>query len=159
MSKVKIYGVCSKIEKGNSTLIQCIKYLHFQMKDKTGCEDMVGIFELCNPHLLPEDVLITHLSAKFSLPTNNLTKSQSLELFVANISPKNQRLHRDNRRGNVLKRLQRSTNKKDITEKQKHYIMNNNKNICKSPIKEQENKRVSTASGGPEPKRSKISWP
>jgi len=129
------------------------------MNDKTGCENMVGIFELCNPHLLPEDVIISHLSSKFSLPTTNLTKSQSLELFIANISPKDQRIHRDNKRGNVLKRLQKSPNKKDTTEKPKHYIMNNNKNICKSSIKEQENKRVSTTSGGPDPKRTKISWP
>ena len=123
------------------------------------CKDTVGIFELCNPHLLPEDVLSAHLTNKFSLQTTNLPRAQCLELFVVHISPKDQRLHRDNRRGKVLKRLQRSSATKDVTEKSKHCLLNNDKNQFKSPVKVQENKRSSDTESGTEPKRTKISWP
>ena len=118
-------------------------------------KDMTGIFELCNPHLLSGDMLASHLQCRFSMTSANLTKSQTLELFCLNISPKEQRVHRDNRRGVLLKRLQRSSLKQDFQEKVK--ILNSND--FKPHMKEQENKRVSSGLTGPEQKRSKICWP
>ena len=61
-----------------------------------------------------------------------------------------------------MKRLQRSYFKKDFTENHKSAIIGDEKgqlNASKSPMQEQENKRASSEPGGPEAKRSKITWP
>ena len=127
-------------------------------KDKS--KDMIGIFELCNPHLLSEEMLTEQLTSKFYLYSPGITKAQALELFCLNISPKEQRVHRDNRRGVLMKRLQRSSWKKDLKENPKSGTISNYKlNASTSPMKEQENKRVTSEPGGPEAKRSKITWP
>ena len=129
---------------------------------KEKCKEMVGIFELCNPHLLSEEILTDQLYSVFPLFSPSMTKAQALDLFCSHISPKEQRVHRDNRRGVLMKRLQRSYFKKDFTENHKSAIIGDEKgqlNASKSPMKEQENKRVSSEPGGPEAKRSKITWP
>jgi hypothetical protein len=110
-------------------------------------EDLVGIFELCNPHLLPEDILINQLTSKFPLHLPNMSRSQIVDLYSSHISPKEQRVHRENRRGILLKRLQRSPVKKN-TLNDFNYQLNVRKD-----------KRVSSGQCGPEPKRSKITWP
>ena len=79
---------------------------------KEKCKEMVGIFELCNPHLLSEEILTDQLTSVFPLFSPSMTKAQALDLFCSHISPKEQRVHRDNRRGVLLKRLQRSSLKK-----------------------------------------------
>ena len=126
---------------------------------KEKCKEMVGIFELCNPHLLSEEILTDQLTSVFPLFSPSMTKAQALDLFCSHISPKEQRVHRDNRRGVLLKRLQRSSLKKDFKENPKSATCDYKCNASKSPMKEQENKRVTSEPGGPEAKRSKITWP
>ena len=127
---------------------------------KENSKEMLGIFELCNPHLLSEEMLNYQLTSKFPLNSPNMTKTQALDLFCSHISPKEQRVHRDNRRGVLMKRLQRSSLKKDFKENPKSTtIIDYKLNASTSPVKEPENKRVSSEPGGPEAKRSKITWP
>ena len=126
---------------------------------KEKSKDNVGIFELCNPHLLPEEMLNDQLTSVFPLYLPSITKAQALDLFCSHISPKEQRVHRDNRRGLLMKRLQRSSFKKDLKENLKSATCNHKCNASKSPMPEQENKRVTSEPGGPEAKRSKITWP
>ena len=125
---------------------------------KEKCKDMIGIFELCNPHLLSEEILIAQLTSKFPLYSLNMTKAQALDLFCSHISPKVQRAHQDSRKGILLKRLQKDSMKKNLNESPKNIkIMGDGKGqVRKSPIKEQEIKRVSNEPGGPEAKRSRI---
>jgi len=125
-------------------------------------QDAIGLFEMCNPHLMPENILIDHLTHRFSLNLTNMSRSQIVDLFSSHISPKEQRVHRENRRGNLLKRLQRSSAKKISTENAKHYKLSDNgyqTNVNMSSVNVQKDKRASSEPGGPESKRSKITWP
>ena len=76
---------------------------------------MIGIFELCNPHLLSEEMLIAQLTSKFPLYSTNMTKAQALDLFCSHISPKVERAHQDSRKGGVAE----ETPKRLIEEKLK----------------------------------------
>ena len=121
-----------------------------------------GVFEMCNPHLLPEELLIEQLTYSFPLHLVNTSQPELVELFSIHISPKEQRVHRDNRRGIVLKRLQRSPTKKSSTETQKHHTLKGNDDKCnftKPFTTGQKEKRASNDSDGPDNKRSKITWP
>eukprot|EP00092_Neocalanus_flemingeri_P061097 GFUD01073382.1.p1 GENE.GFUD01073382.1~~GFUD01073382.1.p1 ORF type:complete len:135 (+),score=24.11 GFUD01073382.1:44-448(+) len=125
-------------------------------------QDAIGTFEMCNPHLIPEDLLITHLTRKFSLNLTNKSRGQIVELFSSHISPKEQRIHRENKRGVLLKRLQRSTVKKNSPDNPKHFMLADNNcqtNVNKASINMQKDKRSPSEPEGPEPKRSKITWP
>ena len=115
---------------------------------------MVGVFELCNPHLLPEETLVHLLTSNFLVNTANMSKSKMLELVVSNMTPREQREYRDNRRGTLLKQLQQSSSNENILDINKIQVHGS-----ESPVNKNTNKRDSSDTGGPELKRSKISWP
>lgn len=83
-------------------------------KQKTGDsgspsnDDGPILFELVNPQLLPTPTLINYLKSRCHLHQSitSLPRDSLLSLFLNHASPKPQRIHRDNRRGVVLKRLQ-----------------------------------------------------
>jgi hypothetical protein len=126
---------------------------------KEKCKDMIGIFDLCNPHLLSEEMLIAQLTSRFPLYSLNMTKAQALDLFCSHISPKVQRAHQDSRKGVLLKRLGKDFLKKILNESPKSINIIGEKgklSASEFPTKEQEIKRVSSELGGPEAKRSRI---
>ena len=109
---------------------------------KEKCKDMIGIFELCNPHLLSEEMRIAQLTSKFHIYSPNMTKALALDLFCSHISPKVQRAHQDSRKGVLLKRLGQDFLKKILNESPKNIkIIGDDKgqlSASEFPTKEQE---------------------
>ena len=141
---------------------------------------LFGLFEMCNPHLLPTEVLSEEVRSRLAMPVLGATRSRlgtcnyhwkslssqlilffsesplqtfkimtsslSVEWYSVNLSPKCQRIHRENRRGKTLRRRQRPE---------------------ALQIKAMPDKELSTSSKRPAPvsseapqkKRTKISWP
>ena len=78
-----------------------------------------------------------------------------VETYAKHLSPKTQRTHRDNRRGMVMKRRQKVPPKKPGAVLQDSSVQSQSKT-------NQGAKRLSSSDGkseGPDPKRSKITWP
>lgn len=136
-----------------------------------------GLFELCNPHFLPSDLLSQAIRDKLGpgADNNSQVRSVLLELFKNNLSPKPQRTHRDNNRGATLKRLQKTSLKRsesdDKVKDSKCLKSYTSSNITSSPTTKQHttwssgggNKTKSDIShspnGSPGFKRAKINWP
>ena len=129
----------------------------------------VGLFEMCNPHLLASETLADQIKTKLCLPVFNSSRTNlgklrrakfyvhllisciTVELFVMHLSPKSQRIHRDNRRGNILKTRQKANPSLKASDESKSVTTSSSSS----------NKRASsneTTSGTPS-KRPKISWP
>merc|ERR1719461_1340439 len=68
---------------------------------------LFGLFEMCNPHLLPTEVLSEEVRSRLAMPVLGATRSRLVEWYSVNLSPKCQRIHRENRRGKTLRRRQR----------------------------------------------------
>lgn len=118
-----------------------------------------SLFELCNPHLVPAASLAQLLATRCPGIQNihALTDIQVLELAVAHLAPKSQREYRDNRRGRLLKRLQRGRKRK--AEEATFTVKSGGTDAATA--------RASTAAGGDAAangtdspsKRKKITWP
>ena len=72
----------------------------------------------------------------------------TVELFVMHLSPKSQRIHRNNRRGNILKTRQKANPSLKASDESKSVTSFSNKRASSNE----------TTSGTPS-KRPKISWP
>ena len=120
--------------------------------------DSPGLFELCNPHLLSHNERTERLMNAFAFQGSHRSQLQILELFTNLLSPKEQRVHRDNRRGIKLKRLQRASDSK-TNGAQKHNVITKDQDGDVKSSKNGEVKRAARESEGPQSKRAKITWP
>jgi len=110
----------------------------------------LGLFEMLNPELLANETLSDQIKSKLHLPVFSISRSNLVELYSLHLSPKSQRIYRENRRGTLLKKRQKSSSKSAIPD------------IMKNSTQSTNLKRSSTTevkSGVSDSKRSKITWP
>eukprot|EP00092_Neocalanus_flemingeri_P067488 GFUD01082381.1.p1 GENE.GFUD01082381.1~~GFUD01082381.1.p1 ORF type:complete len:136 (+),score=28.91 GFUD01082381.1:35-442(+) len=79
-----------------------------RMSTVTSSPAEVSLFQLINPHLISTDILGQILEINFCLTASTYTRARLIKLFTQNVSPKDQRKSKDNRKGTMVKRLQQA---------------------------------------------------